>query len=212
MHALIVYGGWEGHEPARTTELLAEALTARGHGVTRRDSLAAFDDANLLAAHDVIVPNWTMGALTGDQARTIEQAVRSGVGLAGFHGGAGDAFRNSLDYMWLIGGQFVGHPYVGEYEVRRKADDPIVAELPAKFLYDSEQYYMLVDPAVRVLAETTCFRDGQDVQMPVIWTRTWGAGRVFYSALGHKAQEFIDYPAVLEMTLRGIEWAANANL
>jgi uncharacterized protein len=43
--------------------------------------------------------------------------------------------------------------------------------------------------------------------MPVIWTRSLGAGRVFYSALGHQAQEFTDFPHVKDMTVKGLLWA-----
>jgi len=131
------------------------------------------------------------------------------VGFAGVHGGAGDAFRDNLEYQWMVGGQFVGHPHTGDYTVRlTRNKSPITRGMKSSFRYKSEQYYMIVDPGIRILAETIYRYNGQNIKMPVIWTKTWGKGRVFYSSLGHCAQEFRDYPAVLDMTVKGFRWAA----
>ncbi|HAU36730.1 MAG TPA: hypothetical protein DCX07_03305, partial [Phycisphaerales bacterium] len=125
------------------------------------------------------------------------------------HGGAGDAFRGNVGYEWMVGGIFAGHPHVGDYEVRLTGRKHVITDgLPKTFPYKSEQYYMLVDPGNEVLAETVYTHEGRQVVMPVIWTKAWGKGRVFYSSLGHVAQEFRDYPHVLAMTVRGMKWAA----
>ena len=121
----------------------------------------------------------------------------------------GDAFRGRVEYQWLVGGQFLGHPYVGEYTVElTAAESPITKGMPKSFKYNSEQYYMGIDPVINLLAYTTYEFEGQKCKMPVMWTKTWGKGRVFYSALGHVAEEFRKYPDVLEMTTRGMLWAA----
>ena len=173
--------------------------------------MAILDDAAALRSADLIVPAWTAGALEGDRGKNLVGAVRGGTGLGGIHGGMGDAFRGALAYEWMVGGHFVGHPHVGDYKVRvTRPDDPIVAGLPTEFDYNSEQYYMLIDPAVDVLATTEYVHDGKTCEMPVVWTRTWGDGKVFYSALGHAMAEFDQYPHVFEMTLRGLEWATQA--
>lgn len=209
MNALILYGGWEGHEPKPVSEIIESALKAKGVSVTRENSLDPLTDAARLAGTDVIIPIWTMGTMTNDQWKGMDQAVRSGVGFGGFHGGAGDAFRGNLGYQWMVGGQFVGHPTVGEYEVYvTDTTHPITTGLPTTFSYKSEQYYQIVDPGITVLAATPYNYDGHRVVMPCVWTKTWGKGRVFYSALGHVAKEFKDYPHVLDMTVRGILWAA----
>ncbi|MCF7838562.1 MAG: ThuA domain-containing protein [Candidatus Marinimicrobia bacterium] len=211
--ALILWGGWEGHTPRAAAERVADALRAAGGVVDLENSLAPLEDADRLRTYQVIVPVWTMGQLSKEQGDNLNQAVAAGVGFAGFHGGAGDAFRGNLNYEWMVGGLFVGHPYVGTYQVARTGEDsPITAGLPPVFDYHSEQYYMLVDPANRVLATTRYRHNGQDVTMPVIWTKFWGRGRVFYSALGHEAKEFEQYPAILEMTVRGIHWAAGSKI
>lgn len=207
-NAILFYGGWEGHEPEAFAKLFGDALEARGYTVERTDSLAGLDDIEHLAQADLIIPCWSMGALTPQRERNLCQAVRTGTGLAGIHGGMGDAFRSSLDYEWMVGGHFVGHPHVGPYTVRlTQPEHPILQNLPSSFDYDSEQYYMLLDPAADILAATTYQHEGRRCEMPVVWTKQWGNGRVFYSALGHVMKEFEQYPHVFEMTLRGFQWA-----
>jgi type 1 glutamine amidotransferase len=209
MKALIVYGGWDGHTPKETSEVFERELKARGFEVRREASLAPLADEAALKDLDLIVPVWTMGELAKEQWKALNAAVRGGVGLAGVHGGMGDSFHACQEYQWMVGGQFVGHPHVGDYQVRlTDVVSPLTAGLPAIFPYKSEQYYMLVDPGNTVLADTMYELEGRRINMPVVWTRQWGRGRVFYSALGHVAQEFAAYPQVLEMTVRGMLWAA----
>ncbi|MGE9292321.1 MAG: ThuA domain-containing protein [Puniceicoccales bacterium] len=206
--ALIFQGGWDGHEPGPMSELTALALREAGYEVQLQSSLDCLDDLTALQTFDLIVPVWTMGELTPERQKNLCEAVRTGTGLAGFHGGMADAFRGSLNYEWMVGGRFVGHPYVGPYRVHvMDAEHPIMAGLAASFDYDSEQYYLQVDPGIRVLASTVYEREGQCVNMPVVWTKPWGKGRVFCSALGHKSDEFKKYPHVWDMTVRGLVWA-----
>lgn len=207
--ALIVHGGWPGHEPSQIADLLASSLREAGFAVELSDTLAVFDDAGKLASADLVVPCWTMGTLTPEQTANLCGAVRGGTGLAGVHGGMGDAFRGNLDYEWMTGGHFVGHPHVGDYAVRRTAlAHEITAGLPDEFAYSSEQYYLLVDPGIEVLADTIYEHEGRRVTMPVVWIKQWGAGRVFYSALGHAVAEFERFPVMAEIVRRGLVWAA----
>jgi uncharacterized protein len=206
--ALILAGGWPGHQPDDIAQIFSTELSARGCDVCIEKSLEIFADPTL-STYDLIFPCWTMGTLTDPQSKGLQAAIRAGSGLGGIHGGMGDAFRGNLEYEWMVGGHFVGHPHVGDYTVRRTATEhAITAGMPAEFPYHSEQYYMMVDPAIQVLAETTYTYEGHPCTMPVVWTRQWGRGRVFYSALGHSPKEFTDHPHVREMTVRGLLWAA----
>ena len=207
--ALIFQGGWEGHSPATFAQMYADQL--REHGIDSRveSSLACLEDAAHLRTFALIVPFWTMGALSEAQSQNLLAAVREGVALGGTHGGMGDAFRGNIDYEWMVGGHFVGHPHVGDYEVCvTDAASPITQGLPSRFDYRSEQYYMMTDPGAHVLADTLYTHEGQQVRMPVAWTKMWGKGRVFYSSLGHAPGEFSDFPAALTLTVRGLLWAA----
>ena len=206
MKALIVYGGWDGHEPGPVSEVLAKALIDNGVDVERSDTLDAFNELPPLLELDLIVPHWTMGKISGDQAKNLCGAVSEGVGLAGVHGGMGDAFREATNYQFMVGGQWVAHPGgILDYRVHVVDHaDPIIADMD-HFDVHSEQYYLHVDPSNHVLAETTF--EGNGCTMPVAWKRLWGKGRVFYSSLGHVAKDF-DTPEVLTLATRGMLWAA----
>jgi type 1 glutamine amidotransferase len=207
--ALFLCGGWEGHQPEKIVQLFAADLAVQGLAPEIARTLEPLADAEALRAYALIFPCWTMGTLTDVQERGLVSAVRGGVGLAGIHGGMGDAFRGRLDYEWMVGGHFVGHPHVGDYTVRIVDwASPITGGLPASFAYRSEQYYLLTDPAVHVLADTAYVHAGRTVTMPVAWVKTWGAGRVFYNALGHAPEEFVEFPAARTLTVRGCLWAA----
>ncbi len=208
--ALIVWGGWDGHTPKEAAAIFERELKAKGFDVRVENSLEPLADKAYMNSLDLVVPIWTMGSLTKEQWEGLNEAVsKNGVGVGGFHGGAGDAFRGHVDYEWMVGGHFVGHPHVGDYVVDvTDSKSPIMKGLGKSFNYKSEQYYMMVDPAIDLLATTEYTHAGRKTVMPAVWTKSWGKGRVFYSALGHKAEEFESYPEVLSMTVRGMVWAA----
>jgi type 1 glutamine amidotransferase len=206
---LFIQGGWEGHKPHRIVATFEGPLKASGWQTQVVTSLDILSDAAALAKFSVIFPCWTMGQLPTAAQRALCGAVGSGTGLAGVHGGMGDAFRGSIDYEWMVGGLFVGHPHVGDYQVTvTRPEHPLMQGMPPVFAYNSEQYYMLVDPAVEVLAETIYLHEGKSCRMPVVWTKSWGKGRVFYCSLGHAPEEFERHPYVRDLVLRGIHWTA----
>ncbi len=208
---LMVWGGWDGHEPKQTTEIFADVLDGEGFEVVLSDTMDSYKDADLMQSLSLIVPCWTMGTIDGEQNQGLMQAVEQGVGLAGWHGGMCDAFRNECGYQMMTGGQFVGHPDgVKDYTVNITGDDPIVAGIE-DFAMHSEQYYMHTDPGNEVLATTTFDAEStpwvNGTVMPVVWKRMWGAGKVFFSSLGHVATDF-DVPEAKEIQRRGSLWAA----
>ena len=213
--ALFVWGGWDGHEPKQCVDVFAPYLEEQGFEVEISDSLDAYLDEAKMKSLSLVVPVWTMGQITKEQWAGLDAAVKSGVGIAGWHGGMGDSFRNNTEYQFMVGGQWVAHPAgIIDYEVNIvKPDDPIVAGL-SDFQMRSEQYYLHVDPSNEVLATTTF--DGEAARaapwitgcvMPVAWKRTWGEGRVFYSSVGHVAADF-DVPEAREIVRRGMLWAS----
>jgi type 1 glutamine amidotransferase len=210
--ALMVWGGWDGHEPEQCIQIFAPFLREHDFDVEISDTLDTYLDPSKMLALDLIVPVWTMGTITSEQEKGLLAAIESGVGIAGWHGGMADSFRNSVDYQFMVGGQWVAHPGgVIDYEVNiTDQDDPITAGL-SDFQMHSEQYYMHVDPSNQVLATTTfngefCVWINGNV-IPVIWKRMWGAGRVFYTSLGHVAQDF-NVPEARTIVQRGMLWAS----
>ncbi|MFA6134031.1 MAG: ThuA domain-containing protein [Phycisphaerae bacterium] len=206
MKALIVYGGWEGHEPTQVAEIFAKTLRAHNFEVELSNTLEALVDEEKLKGLDLIVPEWTMGKIEKHQVKPLMAAIQSGVGLAGVHGGMADSFRECCDYQFMVGGQWVAHPGgVIDYRVHILDHTDAVTAGLNHFNMHSEQYYMHVDPSNHVLATTTFEVNG--CTMPVAWKRTFGAGRVFYSSLGHVAKDF-DVPEALTLITRGMLWAA----
>ena len=211
--ALVTWGGWDGHEPDKVATLFAGWLRGAGVDVTVTDTLACFDDAVQVAAYDLIAPVWTMSSIAKEQALNVCAAVAAGTGIAGCHGGMCDSFRDNVDWQFLTGSQWVAHPGNDgvAYRVRMVSDDPLVAGI-GDFDVATEQYYLHVDPAVRVLAVTDfpVVPGPHDVNgrvaMPVAYTKGYGRGRVYYNALGHQAKVIADGPAA-EMLRRGMFWA-----
>jgi type 1 glutamine amidotransferase len=208
---LFVWGGWMGHEPDKCRDIFVPWMESEGAKVTVSDTLEAYVSMDLKKDLDLIVQAWTMGTIAGIQEKALLEAVKSGVGLAGWHGGLGDSFRNNTEYQFMVGGQWVAHPGgVIDYRVNiTDHKDPVTKGL-LDFDMHSEQYYVHVDPNIKVLATTT-FTDknaswiGGNV-VPVVWKKVYGNGRVFYSSLGHVASDF-KVPEALEIQKRGIIWA-----
>ena len=210
--AIIVWGGYDAHQPKETAEIVAGILENDNFAVDLVDTLDVFEGLERMKAYDVIIPNWTLGEINNKQLLGLASAVKSGTGLAGWHGGAGDAFRQSSGYQYMIGGQFVAHPGgITGYTVNiTNHNDPITAEID-DFKMNSEMYYMHVDPgnetlaSIRFTGESDSWIDG--VIMPAIWKRRYGKGKVFYCSLGHNAKDF-EVPELREIIRRGIAWAA----
>ncbi len=207
---LFVWGGWMGHEPDKCRDIFVPWMESEGAAVTVSNTLDSYTTLDL-KSFDLIVQTWTMGTITGPQEKALLDAVKSGVGIAGWHGGLGDSFRNNTEYQFMVGGQWVAHPGgVIDYSVQiTNKKDPVTKGL-ADFNMHSEQYYVHVDPNVKVLATTTFTDKNSDwiggTVIPVVWKKQYGKGRVFYSSLGHVA---IDYNVLqaLEIQKRGIRWA-----
>ncbi|MDR0271822.1 MAG: ThuA domain-containing protein [Clostridiales bacterium] len=215
--ALIVQGGWDGHEPVLVAERFAAILRAENFEAEISDTLDSFLDMEKLKALDLIIPVWTMGEISKEQCESVSEAVASGVGVAGCHGGMCDAFRGSVLWQFMTGGNWVSHPGGDgvKYTVNIKnSTSPLVAGI-SDFEVSSEHYYLHIDPAVEVLA-TTQFPApsvkwyhsvNKQVEMPVVWTKRWAHGRVFYNSLGHQNNVF-EIPEAIEIMKRGMLWAA----
>ena len=225
--ALVVRGGWEGHSPVPATDRFLPYLESSGFAVRVEDSPEVYADADAMGAVDLIVQCYTMGEASKAAVAGLRDAIGAGTGFAGWHGGIADSFRNTSDYLQLVGGQFAGHPardpehptgdpsdnYV-DYRidiVPEQADHPIVAGVESFDLH-TEQYWVLTDDYLDVLATTTqAARPGdpwhRPVTSPAIWTRSWGQGRIFVATPGHSL-DVLDHPSVRTVIERGLLWAA----
>jgi hypothetical protein len=214
--AMIVWGGWPGHEPEICAHIIADMLKEENFDVRLETSTKVFADP-AISELSLIVPIYTQSKIEEDEVNNLTTAVENGVGLGGYHGGMGDAFREAIEYQFMCGGQWVCHPgdpkndWIVDYTVNvTKPHDPIMEGIK-DFPYRSEQYYMHVDPSIEVLATTTFSGEyapwTKGVVMPVVWKRNHGKGRVFYSSLGHASKEF-EVPEMRTILKRGLLWAA----
>jgi len=214
--ALIVWGGWPGHQPEQGAHLVAQMLGEDGFDAEVTGDLEALARPDL-GAFSLVVPNVTHHPaaptpVSPGAIGNLVGAVRAGVGLGAFHGAA-VAFPAMVDYHFMLGAQWVQHPgNILDYRVHvEKPFDPVMEGI-ADFPYRSEQYYLHADPSLDVLA-TTLFTGEADpvttgIKMPVVFKRQFGRGRVFYSALGHLPAEFDAFPVARTILRRGLAWAA----
>jgi type 1 glutamine amidotransferase len=225
--ALIVRGGWEGHRPVEATDLFVPFLERSGFTVRIEGSTEVYADADSMAATDLVVQCVTMSTITGDQVAGLGAAVAAGTGLTGWHGGIADSFRDSSDYLQLVGGQFASHP--GKEPCERRGDEtdnflpytvnvtdagrahPVTAGID-DFELVTEQYWVLHDDLVDVLATTTHPAKPwqpwrRPVTSPAIWARQWGAGRILVTTPGHSL-DVLENPTVRTVVERGMLWAS----
>ncbi|MGP5265982.1 ThuA domain-containing protein [Brachybacterium alimentarium] len=227
---LVVRGGWDGHQPIEATDLFIPFLEENGFSVRIEESPAVYADAEYMATVDLIVQCNTMSTIEKEEFEGLRDAVEAGTGLAGWHGGIADSYRNNSDYLTLIGGQFGCHP--GKHPDERTGEQsdnyvpytvdmlPAAAEHPitrgiGDFDLVTEQYWVLSDDYIDVLATTTQKVRAWDpwhrpITSPAIWTRQWGEGRIFVSTPGHRV-EVLEDPNVRTVIERGMLWAARGS-
>ena len=214
--ALIFRGGWDGHQPELTSVRFAAMLEKNGIKAEIFDETDCLADRDQLLTYDLIVACYTMGKLPREYEKNLSYAIGHGVGLAGCHGGMCDAFRESVEWQFITGGQWVSHPGGDgvNYTVNICHGSGPITEGLSDFEVCSEHYYLHVDPAIEVLA-TTRFplvnyyhAANKPVDMPVAWTKYWGTGRVFYCSLGHHDDVFEKSPTAATLMERGMLWAA----
>ncbi len=216
--ALIVWGGWDGHEPDKVAALFEQILKGEGFEVEVSNTLDSFADVDKVNSMNLLVPIVTMSEITEAQFNPVANAVRElGIGMAGCHGGMCDSFRSNTEWQFMTGSQWVAHPGNDgvNYTMRIDRSNPheITDGLP-DFQVSSEQYYLHVDPGVNVLATCDFPTPGADgphtdnpCKMPQIYTKMYGKGRVYYNALGHHA-DVLEAEVPRELMRRGFNWAA----
>lgn len=213
---LIVHGGWQGHKPKEYTEKIAIFLREAGAEVTVSPSTAVYEDSVFLASFDLIIQSVTMDKISKKAAKGLLTAVKKGkIGFAGCHGGTGDAFRENTAFQYMVGGQFVGHPGGQvDYSVAINNPNDAITQGLNGFTVHTEQYYMHIDPNVKVLATTQFSNEHDDwiggATMPIAWKKYFGEGRVFYVSLGHDPELFDEVKEAKTILMRGFQWASGS--
>jgi uncharacterized protein len=211
---LFTYGGWPGHEPEKFRDYMVPWLKQEGAEVLVYDKLDPYADKTIMDSIDMVIQQYTMSQITKEQEKGLLDAIeKNGTGMAGWHGGMGDSFRNNTEYQFMVGGQWVAHPGgVIDYTVQIIDQADEVTKGLKDFAMHSEQYYMHIDPNTKVLATTkftgkaNSWIDG--CVMPVTWKKMYGKGRIFYTSVGHNLDHITKVPDAMEMVKRGIKWTS----
>ena len=210
-NVLVVWGGWDGHQPEVFANLVEKWLISQKSNYKIANGTEAYDDYEELIKYDLIIQSITMGEIDGKRANNLIKAVRNGVGIAGAHGGLGDSFRNNPNYQFMIGGQWVSHPG-GKVDFKVNFLDDDLTKGLNDFEINSEQWYVHYDPNIEIIASTTFTYDFfswiDGVVMPVAWKKTFDKGKVFYTSIGHDPMEFEKHPDAWKLLTRGFIWAA----
>ena len=224
--ALVVRGGWPGHDPVAATEVFIPALEEAGFHLDIEDTPEVYADAGVMSRYNLVVQCMTLGSATVDEVEGLRKAVAAGAGFAGWHGGIIDSFRLSTDYLQLVGAQFAAHPHAPadrgsvdveayrHYTVRfnEAAREHPITQGMQDFDLTTEQYWVLTDDLNEVLADCV-LEPGEGDEwprasvMPVVWTRQWGTGRIFVTSIGHTV-DALTLPPVRSIVERGLLWAA----
>lgn len=225
--ALVVRGGWDGHQPKETTEVFIPFLEENDFHVRIEESSAIYADHDFMAKVDLIQQTNTMNTIEKEELKGLQTAIINGTGFGGWHGGIADSYRNSSDYLQMVGGQFANHPGKDAIEcIGEQSDNYVkhtinmtelgkvheITEGIDDFELTTEQYWVLHDSYNDVLATTTQKVRSWDpwnreITSPAIWTRNWGKGRIFVITCGHNLQ-IVKNPTVEKIIKRGLLWAS----
>ncbi|MGH2948247.1 MAG: PKD domain-containing protein, partial [Solirubrobacteraceae bacterium] len=186
------------------------------------DSAGVFTDEGL-APYDAVVFNSNNGTiLNAAERNAFERYIHAGGGYVGIH----SASNSDTDWDWytdlLAGGRFLSHP-AGSLQfqdarlVREDAQHPSTVNLEAERVTEEEWYNYPVNPRdngahVLLTVDESTYEpgpDGHGDDHPISWCNAFDGGRVWYTALGHKA-EYWSQPELIEHVRGGIEWAAGA--
>lgn len=197
---LILWGGWEGHAPDRVAERLGRVLEERGYETTVTSYFGILMSEDI-SGYDVIVPIWSCGIKGDIYLDCLLDFVKGGGGLSTFHGGIN--WFEQEKYYEMIGGFYVYDTESEDYPVKIVDPQHFITKSQQDFVTHSEKYFLQTDPTNKVLAVGRF----QCTDMPIAWTRRYGQGRVFYTALAHSMEALFKEES-LTMLLNGIDWCA----
>jgi type 1 glutamine amidotransferase len=199
----LVFGGGQIHDWAAVQPRVVSALEAAGgFDITTAQEDLSVLEGDGLSPYAALVFHYTIGEITDAQRDGLSTWLAAGGGYVGIHSAA-DSFRDDPDYRNLVGGHFITHPRYREYQVSvADPDHAIMDGVDEEFMVTDEQYILDYDPRVHVLANALY----KGALAPVAWTKSHGAGRVFYLALGHDGPA-CEHPMFAKMLVNGTRWA-----
>lgn len=195
----------EHHNSEAYMPILASALAPEGINFTytsdpddlNDQNLAKFDALMLYANHDEI---------TSSQEEALMDFVAEGNGFLPIHS-ASYCFRNSDDFVNLVGAQFKEHGYGTFTTEFTNTDHPVVEGLEPFETWDETYVHHMHNEDRTVLMERV--EDGH--REPWTWVRTHGDGKVFYTAYGHDERTW-NQPGFHKLVKNGIVWSVSEDV
>ncbi len=206
---LYVYGGPEFHPTQKGGELLSQWLTQHGGyelvATNDLDMLTRLNSGTFSAV--VLYATGFHDDLTPARAQGLLDFVRKGGGFVGIHAAA-DSFRGNRAFIEMLGCEFETHPEQHEFTVTiADKGHYLTTRVPDFSVYDEMYHLKSVDPNIHVLAHT----HWQGKQMPMVYAKMFGTGRVTYLANGHTAQSWA-HPEFRKLLVRAVKWSSGENL
>jgi len=224
--AILIFSKITGFRDGPSVDAATAALKAmaarRGWTAVFSENGAVFNARDLKRFKAVVWNNVSGDVLTIRQRKALKTYVEKGGGFAAFHGSGGDPY---YDWDWyvdtLIGARFIGHPGNPQFQAARVIiDDPKSAIVKgfSDWTMTEEWYSFKSSPRltgahvlIRLDESTYSPVEGtRDLRMgdhPIAWTKCIGNGRSFYSAIGHRPENYSE-PNSLLLLERGIAWTA----
>lgn len=146
------------------------------------------------------------GELTNKQEMNILEFIKAGRGFIGLHG-ASASFKSHSKYFEMLGGRFIEHKRVKSFKVINiEKQHPITRGLEDFTVRDEPyRHEFSMSKDIRILA----IGDYQDVDNPnlepIMWTKSYGEGRVFYCSLGHRTNS-LKSPIFQKIIQRAVKW------
>ncbi|MFJ9025990.1 ThuA domain-containing protein [Streptomyces sp. NPDC102259] len=193
---------------------LCELGAEHGFAVEASENPSVFTDASLAGRSAVVFLSTSGDVLTPGGRAALRRFISAGGGFMGIHSAA------CTEYDWpyfggLLGARFAGHPaFQPGTVIVEDRTHPAMAHLPQRWEWNDEWYDFRANPrpGVHVLAtvdEADYEGGGMGVDHPLVWSKEFGGGRSFYTALGHADAAYTD-PAFRGHLLGGLRWAAGA--
>ncbi|UBM57186.1 ThuA domain-containing protein [Marinilongibacter aquaticus] len=176
------------HKPIERVPIIMAALGPKGVNFTYTDRL---DDLNAenLNKYDGVMIYANYDEITPSAEKALLEYVASGKALLPIHC-ASYCFRNSPEYVKMVGGQFWRHTMDSIRTKTVMPNHPIMKGLSPFTAYDETYLHTALQPDNTVLAvrdiKADQAKDKPGVkEEPYTWVRNYGKGKVFYTAYGH---------------------------
>jgi putative membrane-bound dehydrogenase-like protein len=188
------------HDSEKLADIFVKEYFRKGFNITYTDKLNDLNDSTL-AMYDAMILYANYDTISSKQANALLHFVEQGKGFIPLHC-ASHCFRNSADVVRLIGGQFDKHGYDSFPSTFMQTDHPVVKNVSPFTTKDETYRHKNLSNDITVLTE----RVEGDHREPYTWVKTYGKGRVFYTAYGHDENTF-SQQGFLDLVANGILWA-----